>query len=137
MEGIAQEVAIESGEVLFEWHSLEHVSPDESYYKPHYRKYRSGGSRFDYFHINSIDVDHDNNLLVSARNTSAVYKLDRETGEVLWRLGGKKSDFEMGPGSRTRYQHDARRQPDGTVTIFDNGGVKTDRQSYGLVLELD
>src|SRR5919202_1289841 len=55
VEGIAQEVDIESGEVLFEWHSLEHVRPEESYHKLHYGKY------FDYFHINSIDVDHDNN----------------------------------------------------------------------------
>src|SRR5215211_8575769 len=43
----------------------------------------------------------------------------------------------MGPGTRTRYQHDARRQPDGTITIFDNGGVKKDDRSYGIVLELD
>jgi hypothetical protein len=43
----------------------------------------------------------------------------------------------MGPGTRTRYQHDARRQPDGTITIFDNGGVKKDKQSYGLVLKVD
>ena len=55
----------------------------------------------------------------------------------MWRLGGKKSDFEMGPGTRFAFQHDARRQPDGTITIFDNGRVKKDELSYGLVLELD
>jgi hypothetical protein len=140
MEGIAQEVDIETGEVLFEWHSLEHVGPDESYYKPYYRnrKYRSGSSRFDYFHINSIEVDHDNNLLISARNTSAVYKVDRKSGEVIWRLGGKKSDFKMGPGTRFTSQHDARRQPDGTLTIFDNGTPpKVQDQSRGIALELD
>jgi hypothetical protein len=44
----------------------------------------------------------------------------------------------MGEGARTRYQHDARRQPDGTITIFDNGGiVKVDKQSRGIVVELD
>jgi outer membrane protein assembly factor BamB len=126
LDGIAQEVDIETGEVLFEWHSLEHVGLDESYAKP-----------YDYFHINSIDVDHDDNLLVSSRTTSTVYKIDRETGEVIWRLGGKESDFEMGPGTRTAYQHDARRQADGTITIFDNGNVNEVEQSRGIVVELD
>jgi Arylsulfotransferase (ASST) len=116
-DGVAQELGIETGEVLFEWHTLEHVALEESYYAPA----KDIGSPFDYFHINSIDVDYDDNLLISCRNTSTVYKVERETGEIVWRLGGKKSDFEMGPGTPFAYQHDARRQPDGTITIFDNG----------------
>ncbi|HET7272871.1 MAG TPA: arylsulfotransferase family protein [Rubrobacter sp.] len=133
MEGIAQEVDIESGEVLFEWHSLEHIGPEESYVKPHYRR-----KYFDYFHINSIDVDHDENLLISSRHTSTVDKIDRKSGEILWRLGGKKSDFEMGEGTRTVSQHDARRQEDGTITIFDNGAPpEVHDQSRGIVVELD
>jgi len=132
LDGIAQEIDIETGEVLLEWHSLDHVDLDESYSEP-----ENPETPFDYFHINSIDVDHDDNLIISSRKTFTVYKVDRKTGEILWRLGGKKSDFEMGPGTRTRYQHDARRQPDGTITIFDNGGVKKDDRSYGIVLEVD
>jgi hypothetical protein len=131
-DGIVQAVDIGTGEVLFEWHSLDHVGLEESYSRPS----RDQRSPFDYFHINSIDVDRDNNLLVSARNTSTVYKIDPMTGEVIWRLGGKKGDFDMGPGTRFAYQHDARRQADGTITIFDNG-VHKDEQSRGLVLELD
>jgi hypothetical protein len=132
LDGIAQEVDIETGEVLFEWHSLDHVGLEESYSKPD-----NPEVPFDYFHINSIEVEHDGNLLISARRTFTVYKIDRNTGEVIWRLGGKRSDFEMAPGTRSRYQHDARRQPDGTITIFDNGGVYKNDQSYGVVLELD
>ena len=139
-EGIVQELDIQSGEVLFEWHSLEHVGLEETYVKPWDDQYPG----IDYFHINSIDVDHDNNLLISARETSTVYKIDRKTGEVIWRLGGKKSDFEMGPGTRFAYQHDARRQPDGTISIFDNGttvfhnGIpRAVEESRAIVLELD
>src|SRR5918999_6027767 len=132
-EGIVQELDIESGEVLFEWRSFEHVGLEETYATLR----QDGRPGFDYFHINSIDVDHDSNLLISARETFAVYKIDRTSGEVIWRLGGKKSDFEMGPGTRFAYQHDARRQPDGTLTIFDNGGMHKDEQSRSLVLELD
>jgi hypothetical protein len=134
MDGIAQEIDIETGEVLFEWRSLDHVDVGESYYEP----INDPTNRFDYFHINSIDVDRDENWLISARRTSTVYKIDRKTGEVIWRLGGEKSDFEMGEGTRFVYQHDARRQPDGTITLFDNYGPKGEEdRSRGMVLELD
>jgi hypothetical protein len=89
-------------------------------------------------------VDHDDNLLVSARETSTVYKIDRNSGEIIWRLGGKRSDFEMGPGTRFAFQHDARRLPDGTISIFDNGSLvfengtpKAVEESRGIVLDLD
>jgi hypothetical protein len=132
LDGIVQEVNIATGEVLFEWHSLDHVGLEESYYRPPDLE-----APFDYFHINSIAVDLDDNLLVSSRRTSAVYKVDRRSGEVFWRLGGKKSDFEMGEGARFAYQHDARRHPDGTVTIFDNRGENMNEQSRGIRLNLD
>ena len=126
MDGIVQELDIETGEVLFEWHSLDHVGFDESYTK-----------LYDYFHINSIDVFDEDHLLISSRSTCTVYKIDRRTGEVIWRLGGKKSDFEMGPGTRTTFQHDARRQGDGTITIFDNGNVNRVEQSRAIAVEID
>ena len=134
LDGIVQELDIESGELLFEWHSLEHVDLQESYAKV---PKDSEKWYFDYFHINSIEVDNDSNLLISARRTSTIYKVDRNTGDVIWRLGGKKSDFEMAAGSKTAYQHDARRQDDGTITVFDNGDIEQDDRSYGLVLEVD
>ena len=133
-DGIAQELDLETGEVLFEWHSLDHVGVGESYRGPG----EDPEAPVDYFHINSIEVEPDNNFLIDAKGTYAVYKVDRASGEVLWRLGGKKSDFEMGPGTRTVSQHDARRQEDGTITIFDNGAPpEVHDQSRGIVVELD
>jgi hypothetical protein len=132
---MVQEVDIESGELLFEWRSLDHIGIEESYasFPPD-----NLGFRYDYFHVNSIDVDHDGNLLISARNTWAAYKIDRKTGDVLWRLDGKKSDFEMGQGTRSAFQHDARRQKDGTITIFDNGAhPKVHDQSRAIDIGLD
>jgi hypothetical protein len=133
LDGIVQEIDIESGEVLFEWHSLEHIGLEESLYEPP----PDLTAAFDYFHINSIDPIPGGYLLISARRTCAVYKVDRKTGEVVWRLGGEQSDFDMGYGTRTDWQHDARRHPDGTITIFDNGGVQKDVQSRGIVVEVD
>ena len=139
-QGIVQELDVETGEVLFEWESLDHVGLNETYATVS----QDGRSGIDYFHVNSVDVDRDDNLLISARETSAVYKIDRKSGEVIWRLGGKKSDFEMGEGTRFAFQHDARRQPDGTISIFDNGPLifdncipKAVEESRGMVLGLD
>jgi hypothetical protein len=133
-DGVAQEIDLETGEVLFEWRSLDHVGVDESYRPPP----EDPEEPLDYFHINSIEVEPDGNFLIDAKGTYAVYKVDRASGEVLWRLGGKRSDFEMGEGTRTVSQHDARRQEDGTITIFDNGAPpKLHDQSRGIVVELD
>ena len=141
VQGIVQELDIETGKLLFEWRSLDHVGLDESYGKPGEDLDYPG---IDYFHINSIDVDHDDNLLVAARKTSAVYKIDRNSGEVMWRLGGKRSDFEMGEGTRFAFQHDARRLPDGTISLFDNGETvfhkglpKAVEESRVIILDLD
>jgi hypothetical protein len=131
VEGIVQELEIPSARVLFEWRSLEHVSVDESYV--------GVGPRFDYLHANSVDVDAAGNLLVSARNTSAVYKIDRDSGKVIWRLGGKKSDFVLGKHAAFAKQHDAREHAGGRlITLFDNGAATgTGAQSRGIVLALD
>ena len=62
----------------------------------------------------------------------------RPAGAIVWRLGGKKSDFAMGPGTRFAWQHDARRRPDGTITLFDNGAEpRVEKRSRVLVLRVD
>ncbi len=138
-EGIVQEIDIPSGRVLFEWRSSEHVEVDESYAKVPSADRGADADAYDYFHVNSVAEDDDGDLLVSARNTHAIYKVARVGGEVLWRLGGKRSDFELGPGVRFAWQHDARRQPDGTLTLFDNVAAEEDAggSSRALALELD
>lgn len=131
-DGIVQEVDIASGRVLFESHSFPQVGLTESYAKAP----RVGA--FDYFHINSIDVEPNGNLLVSARNTHTVYEIDRATRKIVWRLGGKRSDFKLGLGARFAWQHDARRQPNGTITLFDNGATPpVEKFSRVLVLRVD
>ena len=122
-DGIIQEVDIKTGRVLFEWHSYPQVSPSESYAPPPGAKAGPKAPPYDYFHINSIDVEANGNFLVSARNTHTLYEIDRKTKKILWRLGGKKSSFKMGPGTKFAWQHDARRHADGTITMFDNGAA--------------
>ncbi len=138
-ESVMQEIDVETGDVLLEWRSLDHVPVSESYMW-------AGGGVYDYMHLNSIDVTPDGNLLISGRHTWALYKLDRRTGEVIWRLGGKRSDFAMGPGAQFAWQHDARQVDEQTITVFDDGAAffegnhryrATHRQSRGLALGVD
>jgi hypothetical protein len=138
-ESVIQEVDVQSGQVLLEWRALDHVPVSESYMW-------AGGGVYDYMHANSIDVTPDGNLLVSARHTWALYKLERRTGQVMWRLGGKRSDFAMGRGSQFAWQHDARQLDERTITVFDDGAAffegnhryrSTHRQSRGLALTVE
>jgi hypothetical protein len=134
VDNILQEVDLATGLVLFEWHSFGTVSPDESGIPVPKRK----GSEWEYFHANGIDLDADGNYLVSARNTSAVYKINRATGKIMWRLGGKKSDFKLGPGVRFDWQHSIRAQPDGTYKLYDNSAAPPVRKaSRVLTIKLD
>jgi hypothetical protein len=133
LENILQEVDVRTGRVVLEWHSLDHIPVSESY-----AGYR--GEPFDYLHVNSIALTPDGQLLISARHTWALYKLDRRTGAVIWRLGGKRSDFQVASGARFSWQHDALQLSAGTITLFDDGSdgpIKTERQSRGLVLDVD
>lgn len=132
LESIIQEVDIATGRLLFEWRSLQHI-PVSATQEPH-------GEPYDYLHINSIEQLPDGNLLVSGRHTWALYKLDRETGSIIWTLGGKRSHFLMGPGTQFAWQHDARQHSEQVLTVFDNGSdgpLTTEHESRGLVLEVD
>jgi hypothetical protein len=136
LTNIIQEVDIKTGQVLWEWHSLGHVPVNASY-----EIYSPQQSAYDYFHLNSIQQLPNGNLLISARNTSALYEISRQTGKVIWTLGGKHSDFKMGPGTGFGWQHDARLHNDGTLSLFnDASNFNTQlqaRQSSAKLLRID
>ena len=78
-EYVIRELDLATGDVLFQWHSLAHVPLWASYLpRP------PGGRSWDYFHGNSIElpVPGDPTVIVSARTTSAVYGIDRATGNL-------------------------------------------------------
>ncbi|HEY2372307.1 MAG TPA: arylsulfotransferase family protein [Gaiellaceae bacterium] len=130
--GVVQELALPSGMLLWEWHTLDHVAISETEIKA------KPGPRFDYFHINSIDVAPDGNLIISGRNTWAAYKVERRSGRIIWRLGGRRSTFTLGPRANFEWQHDVREHANGLVSIFDNAAApKEEPQSRGLLIQLD
>ncbi|KAJ4328810.1 hypothetical protein N0V84_000820 [Fusarium piperis] len=134
VSGGFQEVDIETGDVLFEWQSLDHVDPRYSAFPLNFGPGLPGSGRnetdaWNYFHINSVDKDDEGNYLLSARNIAALFKINGTSGEIIWQLGGFHggSSFQVSPEDRFAFQHHARfqgRSPDGNlefISLFDNG----------------
>jgi hypothetical protein len=119
-DGVVQEIDVATGAVRFEWHSLDHVGLDESH-----APVPTDGSTYDYFHINAVSLDVDGNLIVDARNTWTVYKVDHHSGHVIWRLGGTKTDFTLGAGVPFAWEHDPEAVDRDTLRIFDNEASPT------------
>lgn len=131
-DSIFQEIDIPTGNVLAEWHSLDHVGLADTYYT-------SLPTPFDYFHINSLDSRSRGYVLVSGRATHTVYQVEEATGRVIWRLGGKHSSFS-GAGAGLSSQHDARFLDGTDLSVFDNGsgvGPPARAHSRAVVVHLD
>ncbi len=134
-DSVFQEIDLASGLVRREWHSLDHVGLSESYSNP---EGVNTAWPFDYFHINSIDQLAGGTTLISARNTWALYELNTTTGQVVLRVGGKRSNVKLSSGAATAFQHDATVQPNGTISLFDNGAVpKVHPQSRAIFLSIN
>ena len=132
---IFQEIDLRTGLVRREWDSLDHVPLSDSYSTA---KATSTTWPFDYFHINSIDQLSGDRTLISARNTWAMYELSTTTGQILLRIGGKHSEVKLAGNAATAFQHDATMLANGTISVFDNGGVpKVHPESRGLVLAIN
>ncbi len=119
--------------VVFEWHSSEHIPVADTSVS------LLGPGPIDYIHGNAIEVDTDGNLLVSARHTDEIFKIDRQTGAVMWRMGGKGNQFEFLAGSpRFYHQHDMRRLPNGNLLLFNNWSAPTlAASSFSRALEYE
>jgi hypothetical protein len=117
MDSVVQEIDIKTGLVMFEWHALDHVPISASFFKK-----GQGGHVFDPYHLNSVALDHDGNLLISMRNTWAVYKINKSTGAIMWTLGSSQKSFKWGRNASVAFQHNAVQQRDGSITMFDDGG---------------
>jgi hypothetical protein len=140
-DSVIQEIDVKTGLVMWEWHALGHIPISESHNPAPKASYP-----WDYVHVNSISpglegaqgggADQPGNVLLSSRNTWTLYDVDLLSGAIRWRLGGEHSNFKLGPGTRTYWQHDAEWQPGGLISVFDNGSdPPKEKQSRGLVLD--
>lgn len=129
--GHALEIDVATNKVLLDWRSTDHIGLDESYQPIP----GSAETAYDFLHINSVAEAPDGNLLISARNTWCVYKVHRKTGEIIWRLNGKKSDFDVPKEAGFSWQHHVRAHGTSGLTLFDNADI-SGHGSVALMLEL-
>jgi hypothetical protein len=122
----------ESKNVVFQWRSWDHFRISDAV------GILFGASVVDYVHGNSVAATPDGNLLISSRHLEEVTKISRETGQILWRLGGKNNQFQfVGDPVPFSRQHDARVLPNGNLTLFDNGTLNMPRVSRALEYQIN
>jgi hypothetical protein len=125
-----------SGLVLFQWRALDHFPVTASF-----EDLKAASIRVS--HLNSVWVDSDNNFLLSLRHFSCIAKVNRETGAMMWIMGGKLNQFTFTGDDESyaphyfSYQHDIRRLPNGNISMFDNGTQRNPQQSRAVEYEVN
>jgi hypothetical protein len=124
----------EEQNVIFQWRSWDHFSildTDDSVVD-------LTSQYIDYVHGNSLDVDSDTSLLLCSRNLNEVTKINRQTGDIIWRMGGKNNQFTFIDDNRGfAMQHSAKKLDNGNLILFDNGIIGTAEYSRGVEYELE
>ncbi|KAF3055264.1 hypothetical protein GL218_07659 [Daldinia childiae] len=133
VNSIIQELDIATGKLLFEWSSLDYVSPDEAILPINPGQAGSGfnsSDAWDYFHINSVDKDSEGNYLISARDACSIHKINGTDGSIIWKLNGKDSSFKVPKDAEFCFQHHARfiSQYDDIeiISLYDNSAHGTE-----------
>ncbi len=111
---------IVGGAAAFSWLSTDHT---ELYACSARGNVYSANNGADYMHWNSLLVDGDGNWVASFRHLDSVLKIDRGSGAVSWVLGGSCDQFALSAAQKFSSPHDARRAPDGRLTVFDVGAA--------------
>jgi hypothetical protein len=127
----------ENKNVVFQWRSWDHFKITDATYDIDLT-----ASVIDYVHGNAIEVDYDGNLLISSRHLDEITKISRQTGSIIWRLGGKQCKnnqftYINDPLTGFSHQHDIRRISNGNITLFDNGNLHDPPVSRGVEYQID
>ena len=131
-ESAVQEFTAE-GELIFQWRSWDHYDIRDV------RLDNIKDSLFHFCHMNAVDIDTDGNMLVSCRHLSEVTKVDLDSGEVIWRLGGMHGDFTFVNDLLNGFenQHTIRTVGTNDYILFDNGDLHVPRVSRAVEYELN
>lgn len=128
---IVQEID-ENKTVIFQWRSWDHFKVADATHE------NLTIDNIDYVHGNAIEVDNDNNLLISSRHMDEITKISRTTGDIIWRLGGKNNEFTfINDPVGFSHQHAIRRINNGNITFFDNGNFHIPHFSRAVEYKLD
>ena len=117
-----------------EWKSLDHYALSDIY-----QYYFTDPLAMDHAHVNSLFVDFEGNYIISSRSLNEITRIDHQTGDIIWRLGGKNNEFTFLIDTlQFTSQHDAQYYSDGTLVLFDNAtNTIPDNVSRMLTYDLD
>ena len=121
-------------DVVFQWNCWDHLPITDAVHE------KLTANSIDYVHMNSVALDYDGNIVASCRNLSQCLKINRETGEVMWILGGASSSFEfVNDTDQNSYQHMFRPVPDkpNHYTLFDNGNYHVPQYNRAVEFKVD
>ena len=132
VEGIVIQEFDSDHNLIFEWRSFDHIEITEALHQ------NLAFSAIDYVHTNSLDLDDDGHIISSHRHLDQVTKIDRNTGEFIWRFGGVNNEFIfLGDPVHFTYQHYARRLDNGNLILYDNGNFHVPQRTYVREYTLD
>jgi hypothetical protein len=120
--------------VIFQWRSWDHFDILDC----DTNQVDLRADEIDYVHGNAIGIDNDGNILISCRHFNEITKINRQTGYIIWRLGGKNNQFVFvnDPIGFTD-QHSIRQLDNGNITLFDDGNYHNPPFSRGIEYEID
>ncbi len=122
-------------DVVFEWRTWDHFQITDAV------GVEFTADRIDYVHSNALVLDNDGNWLVSHRHLSEITKINRTTGDIIWRLGGKNNQFrfvnDINDSTGFYYQHDIRAVENGNYLLYDNGNFHSPPFSRAVEYQLD
>ncbi|MFT6726667.1 MAG: hypothetical protein ACJAV7_001116 [Flavobacteriales bacterium] len=120
VEGFVIQERDENDDLIFEWRSWDWFQITDN------ELLDLTGADLNIFHINAIEIDSDDNLLISSRHISEITKINKSTGQIMWRLGNNSQNQFTFVGTQTfSYQHDVRRLENGNILLFDNANFST------------
>jgi hypothetical protein len=116
------QVLTPSGDLRWSWRASDYIPFSEV--TARWANFCTSGDG-DIYHWNSVAAERDGYVL-SFRHLDAVYRIDRATGAIDWKLGGEhraESLAVVGDQNDPPFsgQHDARVLGDGSLTVHDNG----------------
>ncbi len=122
--GMWADVVVEvdrDGDRIWEWRSQEHLDFGTDVLPPNVL-------RREWTHGNTVVPVGEDRVMASFRDISTVVIIDKNSGEIVWKLG---DDVLAG-------QHDPSMLPNGNVLIFDNGIYrKVGHATFSRVIEVD
>lgn len=128
---IIQELDLQKN-VVFQWRSWDHFKITDATHE------NLTAPVIDYVHGNALDLDGDGNFLLSCRHMDEITKIDRSTGEIMWRMGGKNNQFTfLNDSIGYSHQHAVRHLDNGNLTIFDNGNFHSPQFSRAVEYRVD